>query len=121
MTLRATQAALLKSDLPEAERIHGAQDLDALGVRLISNAKLFPSVARKAGSPALAAVALFRLAAEALPKGQSSTLAAMSATKMLKEQDAREALKTNPDLSRMLRELSQAARAATELPKASEG
>ena len=121
MTLRATQAALLKSDLPEAERIHGAQDLDALGVRLISNAKLFPSVARKAGSPALAAVALFRLAAEALPKGQSSTLAAMSATKMLKEQDAREALKTNPDLSRMLRDLSQAARAATELPKASEG
>ena len=120
MILRATQSALLKSELPEADRIHGAQDIDALGVRVISSTKIFPSVARKAGTPALASMALFRLAAEAVPQGQCAKLAAMAATKMLREEDAKVALKSNPDLSATLRELSQKARTATELPKVAE-
>ncbi|MAI89839.1 hypothetical protein [Ponticaulis sp.] len=115
MTLRATQITLLNSELPEADRIQCAERLDALGMRLISGSKILASVARRAGSPALAAVALFRLACEAMPRGQCAMLAASAGGKLLSDGDVQESLRENQDMKLVLRELSQKAREASML------
>lgn len=120
MALRKVQNDLIASSLPEADRIHAAQEIDALGVKVISSSAVLKTIAKKAGSPALAALGLFRLACEAVPRGQCATLASMAATRMLKEPDALEAVKVNPDLRGTLRDLSGKARHATTLPKISE-
>ena len=120
MALKKIQTDLLNSDLPEADRVHAAQDLDALGVKVISSSSVIKTIARKAGSPALAALGLFRLASEAVPKGQCAMLTSMAATRLLKEPDALEAVKSNLDLRTTLKEFSGKARLASEQIVASE-
>lgn len=119
MSLRKVQSDLIESSLPEADRFHAAQDIDALGVKVLSSSHVIKMIAKKAGSPALAALALFRLACEAVPRGQCATLASMAATRMLKEPAALDAVKENPDLRVTLRDLSGKARDATTLPQVS--
>lgn len=104
--LRQTQLKLLSSDLPESDRIHGAQELDSLGVRLVSQSQIIRQVAQKSGSPVLAALALFRMAGEAMPRGRSAVLAASAAGKLLRTDDAQTAVQGNPDLKATLRELA---------------
>ncbi|MAK61328.1 MAG: hypothetical protein CMK09_10145 [Ponticaulis sp.] len=115
LTLRAIQLDLLSSDLPEQDRIHAAQDLDTLGVRAISGHNLFKAIAQKAKTPENAALALFRLAAEVMPRGQSAMLAGMAAQKMLKEPAALEVIRNNSELQATLRHMSEKARLAGEL------
>ena len=117
ITLRSTQMKLLGSTLPEQDRMHCAQDIDALAVRLISNSNIFRTVARKAGTPALAAVSLFRLAVDALPRGQSATLASLAATKMLRDESVLGAVREDEDLRNTIKSLSVKAKEAGTLQK----
>lgn len=117
LTLRSTQTKLLASTLPEQDRLHCAQDIDALAVRLISGSNIFRTVARKAGTPALAAVSLFRLAVDALPRGQSATLASLAATKMLRDESVLGAVREDEDLRNTIKSLSVKAKEAGTLQK----
>ena len=117
VSLRSTQADLIKSDLPEDERIALAEAIDSLGVKVISHAHLLKQIAKKAGSPVLAALALFRIATEAMPRGQSAMLAFAAGGKLLKEPEALEATKADNNLRKTLRELSMRAREASTLGK----
>lgn len=114
-TLRQTQLKLLSSGLPEMDRIHGAQDIDSLAVRLVSQSQIIRQVARKAGSPVLASIALFRMASEALPKGRSAVLAASAAGKLLRSDDAQIAIKGNADLKSTLRDLASKAQGQADI------
>ena len=114
-TLRSTQGLLLASELPEQDRLHGAQDIDQLGVRLIGQFSLIQAMSKRAGSPDRAALALLKLANEALPLGQCVRLAMTTATKLLKTEEAQGVLRHNPDLKITLRKLSQNAMQSTEL------
>lgn len=118
-SLRATQVALIRASLPDQDRLHGARDIDTLGVRLLGQSKLFGSMIKKAGTPERAALALFRLAAEALPHGQCARLAASSATQILQSEQARDRLASNPDMKRALAQMAKAANEFTEISVAS--
>ena len=113
--LRATQRELLNSKLPDQDKLHGARDLDTLGVRLLGQSQLFRTMIKKAGTVEKAALALFRLASEALPQGQSAALAAGTATKLLQAEGLKERLDANPDMKLALAQLARAAQTASEL------
>lgn len=113
--LRTTQSLLLASDLPEQDRLHGAQDIDQLGVRLMGQCHLMKVMTRKARTPEHAALGLFKLACEALPMGQCVRLASNAATQILKTDESRMALEGNPELKATLRNLSQTAIASGEI------
>lgn len=117
-SLRATQVSLLDSKLPDQDKIHGARDIDVLGVRLIGQSQLFRTMIKKAGTAEKAALALFRLAAEAMPKGQCARLAAGAATKILQGDETKARLAANPDMKLALGQLARAARDASDLPMA---
>ncbi len=114
-TLRGTQIRLLNAKLPDQDRLHGARDLDTLGVRVIGQSKLFRNMAKKAGTPEKAALALFRLAAEALPQGQCAALAASAAQKILQADDARARLDGHPDMKLALAQMARSAQDASEM------
>lgn len=115
LSLRATQHDLLTSDFPEQDRVHAAKDLDTLGVRVMSGNNLLKMIAQKAQTPERAALALFRLAAEALPRGQCATLAGMAASRLLKEPEALKVIRDDAELQATLRVMSDKAREAGEL------
>ena len=114
-TLRATQMELIKSDFPEKERLHGAQDIDKLGVRLIGQHHLFRNMIKKAKTPEKAALALFRLASEALPHGQCAGMAASTAIKLLQTEPAKKNLAGNLDLKAAIAQVSKTAQIASEI------
>lgn len=114
-SLRTTQLALLSSKLPDQDRLHGARDIDTLGVRLIGQSQLFRNMVKKAGTPEKAALALFRLAAEALPHGQCARLAAGTATRILQGDDTKSRLAANPDMKLALAQLARTAQTAQDL------
>ena len=118
-SLRTTQLALMSSKLPAQDRLHGARDIDTLGVRLIGQSQLFRTMVKKAGTPERAALALFRLAAEALPHGQCARLAAGTATRILQGEDTKSRLAADPDMKLALAQLARSAQLAGDIELAS--
>lgn len=113
--LRATQIELINSRLPDQDRLHGARDIDTLGVRLLGQSQLVRTTVKKAGTPEKAALALFRLAAEVLPQGQCARLAAGAATRILQNDEARSRLAGNPEMKMALGQLAKAAQLAGDM------
>ena len=94
-------------------------DIDTLGVRLIGQSQLFRTMVKKAGTPERAALALFRLAAEALPHGQCARLAAGTATRILQGEDTKSRLAADPDMKLALAQLARSAQLAGDIELAS--
>ncbi len=117
-TLRNTQQQLLSSKLPSQDKLHGARDIDTLGVRLIGQSQLFRNMIKKAGTAEKAALALFRLAAETLPHGQSAALAAGTASRLLQTEGTRERLDGQPDMKMAMAQLARIAQTASTLDAA---
>lgn len=114
-TLRATQGAVLESSLPETDRLHTAQDLDGLGVRLLSQSKVFQLMRDRSDRNELAALSILKLASQALPSGQCSVMALEAVGRLFREGPMAEDLKNDTTFKRQVRALTEKVQAQTEV------